>query len=382
MKASELYAQRPISVTNWFENQGEVVGEVLHIDGIDYLPGYDQIAATDEGRFKVHEKFYYNEDGERGVGIYALYFEGKPFAFAMTGGRGGRDAREQYVTDAETWKSARAYAIEAIHNQVQVEHEVVSPEDDIIFGHYGAFIAQFGDEHRLVDAKNLNPFTGTPVYDMKKFTSAFDEVCRPLGKKIGFENGLKDPEMFKAGVAAFRSGVLGDRIDVNIDRSNNHRIIAVSVVEGQTFTHTINTYGKYFTWARDISSQMVGPASLAECFADYAAGRTVRADCAYVEEAAAAFGADPVEVQKEVMDYIKWGGMNMAERIVTLLPRHPEVPETIHYATELFTLGHLIVANPSLQRFCEDAYPNLEKAREIVAKLEELTEKQGATMTP
>lgn len=382
MKPSELYAHPASTIEPWFGGYSDVVEEVLQLESLDYLPGYEDLKQNDDGRFDVHQKFYHNVDGERGVGIYALYFDGQPFSYAMTGGRGGRDSREQYVTDIETWKCARAYVVDILNRQEHFNQEVVSPEDDIIFGHYGAFIAQFGDEHRLVDIDNLNPLTGTPVYDMEKFTSFFDEVCRPLGKEIGYEKGLKDPQMLEAGIAAFRAGVLGTRIDVDIERSSGRRIIAVSVVEGQTFTHTINTYGNYFTWAREISPKMIGPASLAECFSDYANGRPVRKDCAFVKEAATAFDADPEKVLREVVEFIKFGGMSMAERIISVMPRHPEIPETIEHGVALFTLGHLIVANPSIQRFCEGGYPDVKKAREIVAKLDELNEKQHSSMTP
>lgn len=382
MKPSELYAHPSLDVEPWFAGYSHIVGEVLQIDALDDYEDYSHLQEADAGRFQVHQKFYHNVDGERGVGIYVLVFEGKPFAFAMTGGRGGRDAREQFVTDSETWHAARVYAVDALHKKVEIENKIVSPDDDVVHGFYGTFIAQYRDKPRLVDVDNVNPFTGTPVYDMEKFISVFDAVCRPLGKKIGYENGLKDPEMLRAGIDAFRAGVLGDRIDLDIELRSNRRIVAVSVVEGQTFAHIINQHGGYFTWAREISPQMIGPASLAECYAEHAAGRAIDADCAYIREAAAAFGADPIAIQKEVSDYIVHGGISLAERIVCLLPRHPGVPETIKHGVEIYSLAHLATADPSIRRFYQGAYPNLRQARELVAKTDEVAEKLRSEMTP
>jgi hypothetical protein len=259
---------------------------------------------------------------------------------------------------------------------------LVSLDDDVVYGFYGTFIAKYGDEQRLVDVNNVNPFTGTPVYDMDKFTSVFDAVCRPLGKKIGYEKGLNDPEMLRAGINAFRAGVLGDRIDVDIELAHGRRIVAVSVIEGQTFAHIINQHGGYFTWAREISPKMIGPASLAECYAEHSSGRAVDADCAYIREAAAAFGADPAAIQKEVSDYIVNGGLSLAERITRLLPRHPGVPESIKHGVEIYSLAHLLTADPSIRRFYQGAYPSLRQARELVAKTDDVAEEMRSTMTP
>lgn len=380
MKPSELYAHPSINIEPWFEGYSRIVGEVLQIDELDDYSDHSHLRETDSGHFQVHQKFYHNVDGERGVGIYALYFDGKPFAYAMTGGRGGQDARDQYVTDSDTWNVARSYVIEALHKKVEID--LVSADDDVVYGFYGTFIARYGDERRLVDVNNVNPFTGTPVYDMEKFTSVFDAVCRPLGQKVGYEKGLKDPAMLEAGIDAFRAGVLGDRIDVDIELSGNRRIVAVSVVEGQTFAHIIHQHGGYFTWAREIAPKMIGPASLAECYAEHAAGRAIDVDCAYVREAAAAFCVDPIAIQQEVSDYVANGGLSLAERIVGLSPRHPGVPETIKHGVEIYSLAHLLTANPSIQRFYQGAYPNLGKARELVAKTNEVAEELRSEMKP
>lgn len=383
MKPSELYAHPSTDIEPWFEGYSRIVGEVLQIDELenDYSD-LRHLRETDNGQFQVHQKFYHNVDGERGVGIYALYFDGKPFAYAMTGGRGGQDARDQYVTDGETWEIARAFVVEALHKKVEMQHDLVSEDSDVIYGFYGTFIARFGDEPRLVDVDNVNPFTGTPVYDMEKFTSVFDATCRPLGEKIGYEKGLKDPEMLRAGIEAFRAGVLGDRVDVDIELSHGDRIVAVSVIEKQTFAHIIKQHGGWFTWAREITPKMIGPASLAECYAEHSAGRAIDPECAYIREAAAAFGADPISIQKEVSDYIVRGGANLAERIVRLLPRHPDVPESIKHGVEIFALAHLVTADPKIRRFCEGGYPSERQARELVAECAKRAEEMKSEMTP
>jgi hypothetical protein len=384
MKPSELYVRPSQFIEPWYDRYSHIVGEVLQIDDLNDYEDYRHLKETDPGHFQVHQKFYHNVDGERGVGIYALYFEGKPFAYAMTGGRGGQDAREQFVTDEETWHIARAYAIEALHKTPKIQHKIVSPDADKIHGFYGTFIAEFGDELRLVDVDNVNPLTGTAVYDMEKFTAYFDRVCRPLGNEVDYREGLKEPRMLEAGIAAFRAGVLGDRVDVDIEMSDTSRLVAVSVVEGQTFAHAISGYGNYFTWAREITPKMIGPASLAECYAEYAAGREIDPDCAYIREAAAVFGADPILIQKEVTDYIVTGSRPLAERIVNLLPRHTAIPASIKHGVEIYTLGHLIVDNPSVQRFCQGGYPDLKAAQELVSKAKEVAaeEQLEASLAP
>ena len=383
MKPSELYAHPSTDIEPWFEGYSCIVGEVLQINELveDYAD-LRHLRDTDNGHFQVHQKFYHNVDGERGVGIYALYFDGKPFAYAMTGGRGGQDARDQYVTDGDTWNAARAYVVEALQKKIEIEHELVSTDADVIHGFYGTYIAHFFEEPRLVAVDNIHPFTGTPVYDMEKFTAAFDSICRPLGKKVGYEAGLKDPEMLRAGIGAFREGVLGDRTDVDIELNHGRRIISVSVVENQTFAHIINQHGGWFTWAREISPKMIGPASLAECYAEHAAGRSIDIDCAYVREAAAAFGADASAVQREVSDYIARGGVSLAERIVRSLPQHPAVPESIEHGVEVFALAHLVQADPKIQRFCEGGYPSLRQASELVAECTKRTKEMKSEMTP
>jgi hypothetical protein len=375
MKPSELYAHPPEADDAWYDGPDNIVSDVLELETSHFYDDYTKLKDSDDGRFRVHRKFYHNVDGERGVGIYALFFDGKPFAYAMTGGRGGRDAREHYVTDAETWHAARAYTLAALERKIEVD---VVGDDNSIYGFYGTFIANFDGVPRLVDSDNVNPFTGTPVYDMEKFDEVFDGLCRPLGKEIGFEDGLKDPRMLEAALKAYRSGVLGEKIDVDLSRPNHDRLVAVSVVEGQTFDYTIKTSGKYFIWAGEITPRSIGPASLAECFAEHAAGRTIDPDCAYVREAANAFGADPSSIAREVQDYIRTGKSTLAERIVGLLPKHPDVPEAIGAGWELFSLAHMAVDKPELLRFCEDAYPSLEQAKELVAHCVKLSNKTAA----
>jgi len=372
MTPNELYALPPISVEAWHDCHNEVVEEVLQLDGLDH--GYEQIEDNDEGRLVVHKKLHHNVDGERGVTFYALYFDNDPFALMFTGGRGGRDARDSYVTNAAAWKMARAYALEYINRSVGPEDRVTPGDEELASQYYGASVVRFGDEVRLVASDEASPFSGNPVYDMKKFEATFDAVIRPLGKEIGYEGGLSDPRMMEAGLKAFRSGVLGDMVELDIDLGRGDRIVAASEVDGHTFAYVANTNGRYFTWAREITPHMVGPASMLECYADYAAGRPISPDCHYVREAAEAFGAEPEAVHRELLDFLAAGGRSMAERIVETMPRDERVPERLTHGYASFAIAHMLLDNPDLRRFCSGGYPSHKKAQELVDLARELDE--------
>jgi hypothetical protein len=377
MTPNELYALPHISADYWYNQYTEVAVEVLQLKGISY--DTRALERHDTDQLVVHDKLHHNIDGNRGVSVYALFFEQRPFALLFTGGRGGRDSRTPVVTDATTWSQARKYAM-AVMTADEVPTGGITARDEELTDHYyGSQIARFNGEVRLVAEHDVNPLTKSPVYDRKKFDETFDAVIRPLGNEIGYEDGLSDPRMMQEALNVFRSGVLGDKIDADIDLGDGNRIVAVSVLEGQTFAHVADTRGKYYSWARrGVLPRMVGPASMLECYRDLLAGREITTGNAYVLEASEAFGADPSDVLEEVVDFLRNGGTSMAERIILRMPRDERVPVELTLDPEVFTLGFMVVANPDLLRFCTDGYPDLEEAQKVVDKAGELARKIAA----
>lgn len=370
MTPDEFYALRNISSEPWYDQYTEIAVEVLQLEGLGY--NHSDLERHDTDQLAVHQKLHHDVDGSRGVSVYALYFQNQPFALMFTGGRSGRDSRTPIVTNASLWSEARKYAMAIM--TADVRPSKISPSDEeLTESYYGSSIARFGDEVRLVADHDVDPLSKKPVYDRKKFDETFDAAIRPLGKAYGFEEGLANPKMMAEAIKVFRSGVLGEKIDLDIDLGDGNRIVAASVVEGQTFAHVADTRGKYYSWARHgVTSRMIGPASMLECYRDIAAGKAIGGDNTYVREASEAFGADPAAVRDEVDDFLRNGGTPMIERIILRMPRDERVPATLTLDTEAFTVGFLVLDNPDLRRFCADGYPDARQARELVDKALEI----------
>ena len=376
MTPNEFYALPPVSVEPWYGDYSRAVGDVMDIDGLEY-GGYEVDKDMDDGRFTIHLKLDHNIDGDRGVSIYALYFEGKPFALMFTGGRSGQDSRQSFVTDPEVWQQAKIYAMTIIANGYSYAGNITDPSVELTDRFYGSRITSFGGEVRLVAKADCHPMTGTPVFDRQKYREAFDAVIRPLGKKIGYENGLEDPRMLAAAISTYRTGIVNDCVPLNIDLGGDCRLIAANVVEEQTMAYTIRTRGRFFSWSGDIDPVMVGPASMIECFIAHGKGERPAHDCAYVVEAAEAFGAPTALVYAELLDYLENGGVSMAERIVDGMPRDERVSEKLTDGYPTFALGHMVRDNPGIRRFCvngkpteDDAERIVQTAAQIVAKLD------------
>ncbi|MCV9964023.1 hypothetical protein OIU34_19265 [Pararhizobium sp. BT-229] len=373
MTPDEFYALPPISSDYWYNQYTGIAIEVLQLEGLDY--DRNALERHDADQLAVHQKLHHDVDGDRGVSVYTLYFRNQPFALMFTGGRSGRDSRTPVVTNATLWSEARKYAMAVM--TADVKPAEISPSDKELTEHYyGSRIARFGEDVRLVADHDVDPLSKKPVYDRKKFDETFDAVIRPLGKAYGYEEGLANPKMLAEAIKVFRSGVLGEKIELDIDLGDGNRIVAASAVEGQTFAHVADTRGKYYSWARQgVTSRMIGPASMLECCRDIAAGKRIDVDSAYVREASEAFGADPATVRDEVEDFLRNGGTSMIERIILRMPRDERVPATLTLDPEAFTVGFLLVDNPDLRRFCADGYPDPEQAQKLVDKALEIDSK-------
>lgn len=327
MTPDEFYALPPNSSEPWYEQYTEIAVEVLQLEGLDY--NHSELERHDTDQLAVHQKLHHDVDGNRGVSVYALYFQNQPFALMFTGGRSGRDSRTPVVTNASLWSEARKYAMAVMTADVRPS-EISPSDEELTEYYYGSRIARFGDEVRLVAEHDVDPLSKKPVYDRKKFDETFDAAIRPLGKAYGFEEGLANPKMLAEAIKVFRSGVIGEKIDLDIDLGDGNRIVAASVVEGQTFAHVADTRGKYYSWARHgVTSRMIGPASMLDCYRDIAAGRAIGVDSAYVREASETFGVDPSMVLEEVDDFLHNGGTSMIERIILRMPRDERVPKTL-----------------------------------------------------
>lgn len=380
MTPNEFYALPPLSVRPWYEDYNEVVQEVLKIDGWWGSDLHEKLKANDTGRFVIHEKLYHNVDGERGVGIYALYFDDEPFALMFTGGRGGRDSRDDFITNAENWQRAKDHANAMISRESGFDDEITNPDEELTNHYYSASVTRFGDEVRLVASDEVHRFTGNPVYDEKKYDEAFDRLVRPLSKTEDFKEGLSSPRILSAALEAYRTGIIGHRVDLNIELDHGDRMIAASVVEGQTFVHTISTRGIGFSWSGDIRTQMVGPEAMLEVYADLAEGRQTSANAQYIQDAANIFGADPETVLTVINSNITNKFASMAALIVETLPKDERVPEEMdHIDTEL-SLAYKTIDNPEIRRYCSNGHPSQYWAKQLIDEAAKLVEQKAQAL--
>jgi len=382
MTPNEFYAIPAMREAPWFDDYSSVTEEVLELDSL--WEASDQARELGATRLVVHHKLHHDVDGERGVSVYALYFDGKPFALMLTGGRGGRDSRDAVVTDTALWNGAKEYVQSFLNRVHEFRGATADPDAELTNHYYGAQVVRFGEEVRLVSSDDVNPLTGNPVFDEKKYRDAFDRVIRPLGDRIGYDDGLSDPRMLASALDVLRSGVLGHVVPLDIEVRGGRRIFAASACDGQAFVHSVDTGGKYYTWFRTRRTKMMGPETLLECYAFLAEGRPPGPDCAYVAEASAAFGAERRVVHDALCAFLLEGGPGLASRIVSAMPRDGRVPDTIVDGYDTFALGFMVLDNPGLTRFCSDGYPDQDQAREIVATARKIADKVGIgeTRTP
>ena len=99
MTANEIYNWEPIAVSK------EIYGlmEFMDLDGYLLKDDANELIET---RSYIEHSF----DGERSQVLYSVWFKGKPVMICQTAGRGGRDHRENFITDSSLYKEMVAYA--------------------------------------------------------------------------------------------------------------------------------------------------------------------------------------------------------------------------------------------------------------------------------
>lgn len=366
MTPEEFYAAPTIKVDAWHD-RASVTREVLQIDAWDE---YDNMFEDiDPGLVTVHRKLEIDFDGRRGIDVSALYYKGQPFALMFTAGREHRDYRNAYVTDMPIWSKARNHVIELVNRNVTFSGGVTPSDVNLISHYYGAAFSVVNGEARIVGPSDINPISGNPVIDRKKLEQSFNGFFLPYVDGAEPDLAQADAGMMADAIDALQASIIGRKIPIDLDLGGNARLIGVNVVDDQTFLHILTlkdtpvpVRGHQFAWEGKITSHMAGPASLAACYEDLVEGRTIMINCDYVKEASVAFDAHPADVHRELLDFMKNGGVSLAQRIVTARGPDPRVDECIDDCYEDFVIAFMVHENPDVRRFCPDASPDPDDA--------------------
>jgi hypothetical protein len=373
MTPNEIYALPTIGTDNWFDYWNEIAENAL---GLAAWDNNEALQAADSGRLVVNTKLDINFDGDRGVTIRSLEFDGVPFALYLTGGRGGSDKRDVVVTDRGAWKRAKAHALTLIAETAEFTDTEASADDDLLNGYYGARIVRFGSDVRLVKSDHVHPISGSPVFDDLAYDAEFDRVIRPLGEELGYESGLGDPRMMTAAVDTMRKGIIGRAIHFESAVTDGQRLVGASVVDGQTFMHSLGTSGSHYTWKRGGYTRMVGPASMLGTYEAFYSGRGVSLDDPYVVELAAAFGADVETARGAVLAHFERPYYrSVPDYLLSAMPRVAEVPPEITVGYEGVAVAWRVAAEPALRRFCANGYPSEEQAVRTMSKARDISRK-------
>ncbi|MCS4090108.1 hypothetical protein [Rhizobium sp. BK176] len=206
------------------------------------------------------------------------------------------------------------------------------------------------------------PITGKRVLRYEEIFSSFD-LWRGVSREVDTGRSMAQ-DVFEAAALAVRSSIIDEAVDLHLDLGCGQFAVSASSSCGQTFLYVINRHYPDFTMPGALDLQMVGPASMFDCYRALAAGEPVTVECEYVAEAAQAFGADPVVVHAELVDYLATGNTPIAERIVCASPADPRVHVRGDWY-ETVALAYKVLDNPDLRRFCKHGVPDLEQAVEM-----------------
>lgn len=376
MTPNEYYALKPERVENWYSSG--MTRSILDLEGSDYHSN-SEYEKFDSGRLKIHSILYHNVDGERGVGVYGVFFDEKPCAIHFAGGRGLQDSTDTFITDLQGWRESLRYAQDIIH-KIESDHEedetIYDPNEELINHYYGASVARFGKEVRLISSNQIDPFSGNAVFDQEKFERKIDAYVRPITRNAQGITGFDDPRIHDEALKALRESVIGERIDLSAD-DDAYMIFAVSKSNGGTFINRNGRRGIYLSWIRNIDVEYIGPSSLYDVFEYISKGATIDQNCAYVQEAASLFGVTPELVVEELQVLAKNPRADIASQLVKKAPIDDRVPEEIENQWyDMYALALKITDNPRAQRFCQNGYPTLEKAKETIEHFDRIAEER------
>ncbi|TLX17127.1 hypothetical protein [Rhizobium sp. MHM7A] len=365
MTPNEIYALPSLSSTLWYKDFSEVLPEVLNLEQEFGDPAYKDL---DTKSLLVHTKLGYTSDGSRTVTVFALTFEDKPFAVMFTGGRGGRDRREYFVTDTAVWKEARGYVQSLTSNVLARDVPKAQADVELISEFYDTTFVKAATGYLAVNSKHAHPVTGALIYDQKQFTKVWRETKQDGLIRAWNDPKEETPEMRQAALEAYQAGVVGKAVQLNTQLSEEQLLFAASAVDGITFAYVVEPRSRYAAWGLNTTPWAVGPASMLECYAEIAAGRPLDPDLSYIRDLVKTFDVSPEAAVEVATAFITAGGKGVAERLMAITPRDDRIPEEMDQDYSSIALAYRVIENHDVTRFCPSATNTW--ATELVEKAE------------
>lgn len=366
MKPTEIYEMPSLSSSVWYQDFSEVLKDVFEFEFDLGGAAHDE---TDTKSLLVHTKLGFTSDGSRTVTVYALTFEDEPFAVMFTGGRGGRDKREFFITDKNIWTAARGYVLSVINSATSKNVQETDVNTELFTKFYGASFVKTDSGYRAIHNQHAHPVTESLIYDQKKASAAWNAVKSGLNGAWNGKNGEMD-ETKLATLKAYQAGVVGKAVLLDVKLSEEQHLFAASVVDDVAFAHVFQPNSKYIGWGLDAKPHPVGPASMLECYAEVAAGRHLDEDLSYVRDIAKTFGVSPERVVEMTYAFISIGGKSVVEQIVEAAPRDERVPVEMQEDYNSIAIAYRVMDNPDITRLYPSATATW--AKRMVEKAEEL----------
>lgn len=368
MTPDQIYALPSISTSLWYRDHSEVLSEVMMME--DDL-GNLAFEEVDNKSLLVHRKMAYTSDGSRSVDVYALTFEDRPFAVMFTGGRGGRDIRDHFVTDAAVWKEARGYVDAIVTEMLARQVLTVKADEELISDFYDATFVETETGYRAVNRKHAHPVTKTLVYDQKKFAHAWRDSKQSFPATEWNDPKRETPEIKQAVLDTYLAGVVGAPVRLDTKLSEEQHLFAASVVDGLTFAFVFEPKSRYAGRGLNTTPWAVGPASMLECYREIAEGRALDPDLGYIRDLVKTFGVSQETAIEATTAFITDGGKGVAERLMAALPRDERVPEEMEKDYGSIALAYKVIENHAVLRLCPTA--SLKWAAELVDKADTLS---------
>ena len=368
MTPDQIYALPSISSAPWYKDYSEVLTEVLVME--DDL-GNLAFEELDTKSLLVHRKMAYTSDGSRSVDVYALTFEDRPFAVMFTAGRGGKDVRDHFVTDASVWMEAREYVNAIATAMLARQVLTVKPDEELVSDFYDATFVETETGYRAVNRKHAHPVTKALVYDQKKFAHAWRDE-KQLFPATEWNSPQKETAEIKQAVLdAYLAGVVGTRVPLNTKLSEEQHLFAASVVDGLTFAFVFEPKSRYAGRGLNTTPWAVGPASMLECYREIAEGRALDPDLGYIRDLVKTFGVSEADAIAATTAFITNGGKGVAERLMAVLPKDERVPEEMEKDYDSIALAYKVIENHAVLRLSPTA--SLKWAAGLVDKADTLS---------